>query len=511
MRRATLGILLLILLGVAAALTFTRLQPWMLARAAEAGRMQASLRAAVDRAERARRGAAERAATSLKVAGDGSLSHWFLTSPALRKEAGRAGLSVQYRDGETAAEQLRKLAAGIYDAVVLPVADYLELGAAVDFPGVIVAALAESRGADAIVALGSPAEGDVVLPATSSSQLLLDLASADPALAGLDLAQRPQRTVFGPREALELARTAGGGLFVLREPELSRALRLPGAERLWGSERVHGYLIDVLIVRRAVIAERPETVRDVLADYFRALDHYAHNRTLLRAEMRQATGLDDELLRGFLERIDFFDRRENRLQLAVAGGDDRPAGDGLIDAIIACTDVMVRSGRLAADPLAGNPYRIVDGGPLAALGEEPAGTLALEPLADEDWAELKPVAGVDPPPIPFDPWGSELGPTGREAAARLAAWLAERPHLRLRLVGHTALGGDEKANLELSRRRARALRDHLVSEHGVAAARLAIDGRGASEPLPRDPGEPERAYRDRLSRVEVIALEARPL
>ncbi|MBI4821638.1 MAG: OmpA family protein [Deltaproteobacteria bacterium] len=60
--------------------------------------------------------------------------------------------------------------------------------------------------------------------------------------------------------------------------------------------------------------------------------------------------------------------------------------------------------------------------------------------------------------------------------------LTERPRLRVVIEGHTDEQGTDVSNLELSRERASAVRDFLVSR-GVAAARLEVEAFGETRPL----------------------------
>jgi outer membrane protein OmpA-like peptidoglycan-associated protein len=72
---------------------------------------------------------------------------------------------------------------------------------------------------------------------------------------------------------------------------------------------------------------------------------------------------------------------------------------------------------------------------------------------------------------------------------------------RVRLVGHTDSQGDDEANRRLSQRRAQTVRDWLVRNRGLPAARLVVEGRGEDQPIAsNDTPEGRRANR----RVEVI-------
>ena len=81
----------------------------------------------------------------------------------------------------------------------------------------------------------------------------------------------------------------------------------------------------------------------------------------------------------------------------------------------------------------------------------------------------------------------------------LAKSLSDFGDSKLLLVGHTDDVGTDTYNLDLSRRRAAAVADYLISR-GVPAARIATSGRGETEPIaPNDTD----ADRQKNRRVEV--------
>lgn len=65
----------------------------------------------------------------------------------------------------------------------------------------------------------------------------------------------------------------------------------------------------------------------------------------------------------------------------------------------------------------------------------------------------------------------------------IAGVLTEAADLRVVIVGHTDSDGETAANLELSRRRAAAVKAALASEFKIDAARLDTDGKGEGEPV----------------------------
>lgn len=85
--------------------------------------------------------------------------------------------------------------------------------------------------------------------------------------------------------------------------------------------------------------------------------------------------------------------------------------------------------------------------------------------------------------------------------AEIAEVLRKHPDWTLALHGHTDSIGGDRYNLDLSKRRAAAVKDALVKTHGIAPSRLTTDGFGASRP--RDTNDTLRG-RARNRRVELI-------
>ena len=87
-------------------------------------------------------------------------------------------------------------------------------------------------------------------------------------------------------------------------------------------------------------------------------------------------------------------------------------------------------------------------------------------------------------PVQFAFDSSEILPAARiqlDALAKGIKLLA--PGKIVTVEGHTDATGSPAYNLELSRNRARAVRDYLVREYGIDAARLKTVGYGPSQPI----------------------------
>ncbi|HET9025599.1 MAG TPA: OmpA family protein [Burkholderiaceae bacterium] len=108
-----------------------------------------------------------------------------------------------------------------------------------------------------------------------------------------------------------------------------------------------------------------------------------------------------------------------------------------------------------------------------------------------------------PGDISFDPGRADIKPNFRPVLDQFAQSLVQNPGSVIQIVGHTDASGNDAANVQLSRERANATRDYLVSR-GVTANRITTDGRGEREPLASNDTESGRA---RNRRVEIFVQE----
>ncbi|PZX17908.1 OmpA family protein [Breznakibacter xylanolyticus] len=85
--------------------------------------------------------------------------------------------------------------------------------------------------------------------------------------------------------------------------------------------------------------------------------------------------------------------------------------------------------------------------------------------------------------IYFDVNSDRVKPESNGALADIAKVLNENLGVSVRIVGHTDSDGSESSNLDLSKRRALAVKNELCKNYGVTADRLQTDGKGESQPL----------------------------
>lgn len=512
MKRSTVGAALLLVLGSIVVVVFTYIKPWLF--------------------ERAQRNTSDArqvgTGTPVRIGGDNYLGYWFLTSPEMRKQAPLQGVEVSFNDDNGAyAERLKKFANKEYEAIVLPVNSYLQHGAQYKFPGVIVAAISESKGADGIVALEdrlhttkvnglNDAGLRFVYTSESPSSFLLDLTITDFDLDELRKDGKWKIEVGGSREVYDKAKKNDGDVFVLWEPDLSKALELPGMKYIWGSDKFSGYIVDVIVLRRDFVERNERAALAFLKTYFRTLSFYSRNKDLMISEMAKTSGQKTDAVASIIKKIDWFDLSKNaRLEFGITDPSGLKSNDGLINTILACSDVLVRTQRLPSDPLNGNPYLITNStfienlskNALEVVGGAKDAVIKFSSLDDEGWKALREV-GARVESITFQQSNNLLTVDGKDSVDKMAKLLANHyATYRVAIRGHTASGNDEEENTKLSLERAEAVVQYIIAVHSIDANRLHAEGVGSKSPLPRKPNESERAYRYRLPRVEFVLLE----
>jgi len=104
--------------------------------------------------------------------------------------------------------------------------------------------------------------------------------------------------------------------------------------------------------------------------------------------------------------------------------------------------------------------------------------------------------------IYFDSGKSLIKPESAQAIGEIAKLIRAQPALKLFVVGHTDNQGGVEGNIKLSQDRAEAVLKALVSEHGIAAARLRAFGCGQFAPVASNDTEEGRAKNRRVELVK---------
>ncbi|MGD0712081.1 MAG: OmpA family protein, partial [Bacteroidales bacterium] len=103
----------------------------------------------------------------------------------------------------------------------------------------------------------------------------------------------------------------------------------------------------------------------------------------------------------------------------------------------------------------------------------------------------------------FDSGSDKLKPESYGTLKEIAGVLNDNPTVKIKIVGHTDSDGGDALNLDLSKRRAAAVKAALNSTFSIDNARMQTDGMGATQPIaPNSTSEGKAKNR----RVEFIKL-----
>lgn len=105
--------------------------------------------------------------------------------------------------------------------------------------------------------------------------------------------------------------------------------------------------------------------------------------------------------------------------------------------------------------------------------------------------------------ILFDVASDKIKPESNGVLKEIAAVLKENPTVKVKIVGHTDSDGDDNANMDLSKRRAQAVKAQLMKDYGIAGDNLETDGKGESVPVDKNTTAEGKANN---RRVEFIKL-----
>jgi OmpA-OmpF porin, OOP family len=85
----------------------------------------------------------------------------------------------------------------------------------------------------------------------------------------------------------------------------------------------------------------------------------------------------------------------------------------------------------------------------------------------------------------------------------IATVLKENANVKVKIVGHTDADGDDKSNMDLSKRRAASVKEFLTKEFSIDETRMETDGMGESKPVDKN-ATPEGKANNR--RVEFVKI-----
>jgi OmpA-OmpF porin, OOP family len=105
--------------------------------------------------------------------------------------------------------------------------------------------------------------------------------------------------------------------------------------------------------------------------------------------------------------------------------------------------------------------------------------------------------------ILFDVNSDKIKPESYGTLKEMASVLKDYPDLKVKIVGHTDADGKDDANLDLSKRRAAAVKEFLTKEFGIDESRMETDGKGESEPIDKNDTPAGKANNRRVEFIKI--------
>jgi outer membrane protein OmpA-like peptidoglycan-associated protein len=105
--------------------------------------------------------------------------------------------------------------------------------------------------------------------------------------------------------------------------------------------------------------------------------------------------------------------------------------------------------------------------------------------------------------ILFDVNSDKIKPESAGALKDIANVLKENASVKVKIIGHTDTDGDDKGNLDLSKRRAEAVKNFLVKEYAISGDNIETDGKGETIPVDKNTTAEGKANNRRVEFIKI--------
>ena len=471
----------------------------------------------------------------IHIAMDNWIGYFPLRSPEMIAQMRRSGWILACEDDNADyAARMTRLKDGDIDFAVATVDSFILNAYALNFPGVIICVIDESKGGDAILANKSKVANLVDLKGKNGIRVAFTTASPSHHLAkaAADHFSVPELLpqghlrieTDGSQAGREQLTSGMADIAILWEPDVSKALRHDGIIKLLGTEDTERLIVDILVVNRTFAKKNPDVVLHVMNNYFRTLKTYKDSPDLLKKHVKAETGLLDDEIDAMLKGVKWVNFNENCEKWFGIAAPGAFADEGLVGTISSTAKILQHAKDFNALPIPDDdPYRLTNSSYLETLFQKgisgftssgadsrPAEIDSLEAgfsaLSAGEWDQLKEVGTLKVDPIVFQQGADTLSLLSKQVIDQAVERLRHYPNFRVNIVGHTGTRGDREENIKLSQNRAQAVQRYLTLVDGIDKNRLRVMGLGGDAPLPKLAGESKRSYEYRLPRVELVLM-----
>lgn len=426
-------------------------------------------------------------------------------------------LSVE-NDGGDYDSRIKALKDGDAEFAVFTIDSLLTSGASLgEFPGTIILVLDESKGGDAIVAYDKKVKSiqdlnhkdtRFILTRNTPSEHIARVVKTSFRLPNL-----PDNWIIdadGSGDAFNKFKNQDSNsrtVAILWQPYVSKALEIPGAHVLFDSSRLRGQIVDVLVVGREFLKEKPGIVRTVVESYLRVNFFYGNDQDAFASLIQSDAKIFGEKIsleqaEQTIEGIHFKNTVENYAHFGLLRGREAKGLQTLEDMIRDIARVLVKTGVFNVSPVEGretslyydqvvkglmvdkfHPRKaldIVEGLEVDYDPEKIRGTDDLPILSDQQWDSLMPIGQMEIPTISFGRGKSSISRQSQRDLDELCNTLVSFPNCYIKIVGNARAEGDPEANLKLAADRADEVFSYLKGK-GVDKKRMKATGATPSD------------------------------
>jgi len=365
-----------------------------------------------------------------------------------------------------------------------------------------------SQGGDAIVASERVRKiEDLVgkrigLITLSPSHSLLEEAMRD---SSLEDGQRKQIEAglkgFDDPSAIVKAFRAGQlDVAITWEPNVTEALKRPGAHRLLDSGTANKVIGDIFVAKEDFIRKNPKAIKAFVDGWFEGVSEATRNPSetiqTLKASMPPLKDMQDQEVAAMMSKIRLATLSDNTELFGLDGKE--PLFDKIYDRF---AKVWFELGAIPNIPPAQGARDTT------ALGE----LFAATPVPVPPQPSFKPVEATTPTKpaimtkrltIHFATGSAGIQPSSAAALAELSGMATRIGNAYLRIEGNTDNTGSRDLNVRLSKIRAQAVANHLVGQ-GFDRNRFIVVGNGPDKPVAPNSSEAGRS-RNRRTDIRVV-------
>jgi len=287
------------------------------------------------------------------------------------------------------------------------------------------------------------------------------------------------------------------------EPDLSGAVTARGDEAhvLVSTQAATNVIADTLVARQDLIDKAPETVRDFVHGWFKGIDMMADDPASTNDLIGKALKLDGDTVSGMLSGLKLGRYPDNAVFYGLSGGKAH------YETLFNTAFVIWRKKGLVTRGVDAKEW--ADTRFLQALAGDYAGQKVAEPAIPAKPANAKDRAIINKQiQIHFTPGSDQIMEGSEFVLDALGDTMISFGNTYLSVEGNTDAVGSAAVNLDLSQRRANAVKAYLLKNFPeIQSTRFRTVGKGASNPIAPNATEAGRQLNRRTDIRVVLAAE----